>query len=68
VVRTESYFRPSSPLPKSSGHILAQFNDQGVIVYQAYRPQVKKIRINTGEKLAGTTRLELATSAVTVPT
>ena len=37
---TEPYLVQTARLPKSGRHILAQFDDESVIVYQAYRPAI----------------------------
>jgi hypothetical protein len=37
---TEPYLAQNARLPKSGRHILAQFDDDSVIVYQAYRPAI----------------------------
>jgi len=37
---TTSYIEQKAKLPKNGRHILAQFDDEGIIVYQAYRPAI----------------------------
>ncbi|MEG3941577.1 DUF4291 domain-containing protein [Microcoleus sp. S36b_A3] len=37
---TESYLNQASKLPNTGRHILAQFDDNTVVVYQAYRPAI----------------------------
>ena len=37
---TESYIAQNAPWPRSGHHILAQFDDKSVVVYQAYRPEI----------------------------
>src|SRR3974390_3276628 len=37
---TEPYLVQNARLPKTGRHILAQFDDESVIVYQAYRPAI----------------------------
>jgi Domain of unknown function (DUF4291) len=37
---TTSYIEQKTKLPKIGRHIVAQFDDEGVIVYQAYRPSI----------------------------
>lgn len=37
---TTSYTEQETRLPKIGRYILAQFDDEGVIVYQAYRPAI----------------------------
>ncbi|MGB3266378.1 MAG: DUF4291 domain-containing protein [Microcoleus sp.] len=37
---TESYLNQASKLPKTGRHILAQFDDNTVVVYQAYCPAI----------------------------
>jgi hypothetical protein len=39
-LRTEPYLEQRQRWPVSGGHILAQFDDESVIVYQAYRPEI----------------------------
>nr|WP_310426924.1 DUF4291 family protein [Chamaesiphon sp. VAR_48_metabat_135_sub] len=37
---TTSYIEKQTKLPKIGRHIVAQFDEEGVIVYQAYRPAI----------------------------
>ena len=37
---TEPYLAQNARLPKTGRHIIAQFDDESVIVYQAYRPAI----------------------------
>jgi hypothetical protein len=37
---TTSYIEQITRLPKIGRYILAQFDEEGVIVYQAYRPEI----------------------------
>ena len=37
---TEPYLAQTARLPKTGRHIMAQFDDESVIVYQAYRPAI----------------------------
>ena len=37
---TEPYVAQAARWPKQGRHILAQFDDESVIVYQAYRPAI----------------------------
>lgn len=37
---TEPYIAQNDRWPRSGRHILAQFDDQSVVVYQAYRPEI----------------------------
>jgi hypothetical protein len=37
---TEPYLAQTARLPRTGRHILAQFDDESVIVYQAYRPAI----------------------------
>lgn len=39
---TESYTQQNARWPKTGKHILAQFDDSSIIVYQAYRPSIGK--------------------------
>lgn len=40
MLQTELYIDQVQRWPKEGQHILAQFNDEGVVVYQAYRPGI----------------------------
>ena len=40
MLQTELYIDQVQRWPKEGQHILAQFNDEGVVVYQAYRPAI----------------------------
>lgn len=37
---SESYSVQSSLWPGQGNHVLAQFNEEAVVVYQAYRPEI----------------------------
>jgi Domain of unknown function (DUF4291) len=37
---TTTYTEQITRLPKIGRHIVAQFDDEGVVVYQAYRPAI----------------------------
>jgi hypothetical protein len=37
---TTSYIEQKTKLPKIGRHTIAQFDEEGVIVYQAYRPSI----------------------------
>jgi hypothetical protein len=37
---TTTYAEQHAILPKSGRHIIAQFDTEGVVVYQAYRPAI----------------------------
>ncbi len=39
-LRTEKYLEQCDRWPKSGRHILAQYDDESVVVYQAYRPAI----------------------------
>jgi hypothetical protein len=39
-LRTENYLTQKERWPKAGRHILAQFDDESVVVYQAYRPAI----------------------------
>ncbi len=39
-LRTELHARQSARWPERGQHILAQFDDQHIVVYQAYRPEI----------------------------
>jgi hypothetical protein len=45
---TESYLEQARSWPASGRHILAQFDDESVIVYQAYRPSIGRHAIERG--------------------
>jgi hypothetical protein len=40
VLVTDSYVQQVKLWPESGRHILAQYDDQSIIVYQAYRPSI----------------------------
>jgi hypothetical protein len=40
VLRTEPYLEQAARWPQSGRHVLAQFDDESVVVYQAYRPSI----------------------------
>src|SRR2546423_13486446 len=39
-LKTEPYLEQRQRWPTSGRHILAQFDDESVVVYQAYRPEI----------------------------
>jgi hypothetical protein len=45
---TTSYTEQIVRLPKIGRHIVAQFDDEGVVVYQAYRPAIGEFAANHG--------------------
>ncbi|MGL5063001.1 MAG: DUF4291 domain-containing protein [Microcoleus sp.] len=45
---TESYSNQASKLPKTGRHILAQFDENTVVVYQAYRPAIGNFAAKNG--------------------
>jgi hypothetical protein len=45
---TTTYSEQILRLPESGRHIIAQFDDEGVIVYQAYRPTIGNFAANHG--------------------
>jgi hypothetical protein len=45
---TEPYLVQTARWPKSGRHILAQFDDESVIVYQAYRPAIARFAVKNG--------------------
>ena len=50
---TEAYLAQAERWPKAGRHILAQFNDETVVVYQAYRPAIGHFAAqHTGAALA----------------
>jgi hypothetical protein len=40
MLRTEPYTRQAARWPSSGRHILAQYDDDSIVVYQAYRPAI----------------------------
>lgn len=40
VLRTEPYLDQTARWPQTGRHVLAQFDDARVVVYQAYRPSI----------------------------
>ncbi len=45
---TEAYLSQNTRWPKEGHHILAQYNDDSVIVYQAYRPSIGHFAARSG--------------------
>ena len=46
VFRTQSYtYQAESVWPKEGRHILAQFDEDTVVVYQAYCPEIAKYAV-----------------------
>src|SRR5206468_12410926 len=45
---TELYSAQAARWPKSGRHILAQFDDESVVVYQAYRPVIGRVAAEHG--------------------
>jgi Domain of unknown function (DUF4291) len=45
---TEPYRNQAARWPKSGRHILAQFDDESVIVYQAYKPAIGQFAVKNG--------------------
>ena len=39
-LETEPYLAQAARWPSSGRHILAQFDDESIVVYQAYRPSI----------------------------
>jgi hypothetical protein len=48
VLLTERYVNQSGTWPKSGRHILTQADDEGVIVYQAYKPSIGRYAVKHG--------------------
>ncbi len=48
MLLTERYVNQSDNWPKSGRHILAQADDEGVIVYQAYKPSIGRYAVTHG--------------------
>jgi hypothetical protein len=44
----EPYLNQVEKLPKSGRHILAQYDSESVVVYQAYRPEIGNFAIKYG--------------------
>lgn len=47
-IRTESYLSQRQRWPQSGQHILAQHDEQSVLVYQAYRPSIADYAVRHG--------------------
>jgi hypothetical protein len=47
-LRMEPYLEQQQRWPESGRHILAQFDDESVVVYQAYRPQIGRFAAEHG--------------------
>jgi hypothetical protein len=45
---TEPYLTQLSKLPETGRHILAQYDDQTIVVYQAYRPAIANFAVTHG--------------------
>jgi Domain of unknown function (DUF4291) len=45
---TTSYIEQKTSLPKNGRHIIAQFDEEGVVVYQAYRPAIGNFAVTHG--------------------
>jgi hypothetical protein len=45
---TEPYLAQNERWPQSGRHILAQFNDESVVVYQAYKPSIGRFAVKNG--------------------
>ncbi len=52
-LRTESYLAQLRRWPASGRHLLAQFDDESVVVYQAYRPEIGRFAASNGYFGAG---------------
>ncbi|MFN0246441.1 MAG: DUF4291 domain-containing protein [Kofleriaceae bacterium] len=52
-MRTETYTAQTARWPASGRHILAQFDDDSVVVYQAYRPSIGHYAAAHGDFLGG---------------
>ena len=39
-LRTKNYLEQKQNWPKSGKHILAQYDEESIVVYQAYRPSI----------------------------
>jgi hypothetical protein len=48
LLKTEPYFEQVKVWPKAGRHILAQFDDETVIVYQAYRKSIGRFAVEHG--------------------
>lgn len=57
-MKTESYEAQTARWPTSGRHILAQFDDESVVVYQAYRPSIGNYAATNGDFLGGGFSLE----------
>jgi hypothetical protein len=42
-IETEAYLRQIENWPQTGKHILANYDDETIIVYQAYRPPIGKL-------------------------
>jgi hypothetical protein len=47
-LHTENYVEQESGWPKSGRHILAQYDDDSIVVYQAYRPEIGEFAAKHG--------------------
>jgi len=49
LLPTRSYLEQAKHWPSSGHHILAHFNDESIIVYQAYRPSIARHVLDHGQ-------------------
>jgi hypothetical protein len=47
-LRTAPYSEQMKGWPQAGKHILAQFDDDSIIVYQAYRPEIGRFAVEKG--------------------
>ena len=48
VLKTEPYLDQTARWPQTGRHVLAQFDDTSVVVYQAYRPSIGEFAAANG--------------------
>ncbi len=48
TIRTESYLAQASRWPSEGRHILAQYDDESIVVYQAYRDSIGRFAAEHG--------------------
>ena len=51
TLKTELYLKQLERWPKTGRHILAQFDEQSVVVYQAFRPEIARFAVEHGQPL-----------------
>ncbi len=57
--RTQSYLQQSEQIwPKEGKHILAQYDDNCIVVYQAFCPEIAEYAVNNQKLVSAVTYIE----------